>query len=99
MLLGCGAMSEILGAAASAQGGRGTPWFFAYGFCLFADLDVAKENTRNMKLSIVIPLLNEEPHLEREFGSQYVSYKSQVGRWLPYGSECHAAHARRNSGR
>jgi glycosyltransferase involved in cell wall biosynthesis len=28
-------------------------------------LNVAKENTRNMKLSVVIPLLNEESHLER----------------------------------
>ena len=28
-------------------------------------------------------LFYEEPHLEREFGSQYVSYKSEVDRWLP----------------
>ncbi len=25
----------------------------------------------------------EEPHLEREFGSDYVTCKSEVGRWLP----------------
>ena len=25
----------------------------------------------------------EEPHLEREFGSEYAAYKSAVGRWLP----------------
>ena len=25
----------------------------------------------------------EEPHLERELGDQYTSYKSDVGRWLP----------------
>ena len=28
-------------------------------------------------------VLYEEPHLEREFGGEYVSYKSEVGRWLP----------------
>ena len=28
-------------------------------------------------------LLYEEPHLEREFGSEYSAYKSEVGRWLP----------------
>ena len=28
-------------------------------------------------------LLYEEPHLEREFGSEYLVYKSNVGRWLP----------------
>ncbi len=28
-------------------------------------------------------LLYEEPHLEREFGSVYSAYKSDVGRWLP----------------
>ncbi len=28
-------------------------------------------------------LLYEEPHLEAEFGSEYTSYKSRVGRWLP----------------
>ena len=28
-------------------------------------------------------LLYEEPHLEREFGSEYSAYQSDVGRWLP----------------
>ncbi len=28
-------------------------------------------------------LFYEEPHLEHEFGSDYTSYKSEVGRWLP----------------
>jgi protein-S-isoprenylcysteine O-methyltransferase Ste14 len=28
-------------------------------------------------------LFYEEPHLEREFGSEYSAYKSEVGRWLP----------------
>lgn len=28
-------------------------------------------------------VLYEEPHLEREFGDEYVSYRSEVGRWLP----------------
>jgi protein-S-isoprenylcysteine O-methyltransferase Ste14 len=28
-------------------------------------------------------VLYEEPHLEREFGSDYAAYKSEVGRWLP----------------
>ncbi|MFP6639589.1 MAG: isoprenylcysteine carboxylmethyltransferase family protein [Myxococcota bacterium] len=28
-------------------------------------------------------LLYEEPHLEREFGSEYLAYKTEVGRWLP----------------
>jgi protein-S-isoprenylcysteine O-methyltransferase Ste14 len=28
-------------------------------------------------------LLYEEPHLERQFGSQYSIYKAEVGRWLP----------------
>jgi len=27
--------------------------------------------------------LYEEPHLEREFGSEYATYRSQVRRWLP----------------
>lgn len=27
--------------------------------------------------------LYEEPHLEREFGDEYVRYKQRVGRWLP----------------
>ena len=28
-------------------------------------------------------LFYEEPHLERVFGREYASYKSEVGRWLP----------------
>jgi protein-S-isoprenylcysteine O-methyltransferase Ste14 len=28
-------------------------------------------------------LLYEEPHLLREFGSQYEAYRSSVSRWLP----------------
>lgn len=28
-------------------------------------------------------LFYEEPHLEREFGCQYVSYKSETRRWIP----------------
>lgn len=28
-------------------------------------------------------LFYEEPHLEREFGSEYAAYRSQVARWLP----------------
>jgi protein-S-isoprenylcysteine O-methyltransferase Ste14 len=31
----------------------------------------------------VFVLLYEEPHLEREFGSEYSGYRSEVGRWLP----------------
>ncbi len=27
--------------------------------------------------------LYEEPHLKREFGSEYSAYTAQVGRWLP----------------
>ena len=27
--------------------------------------------------------LHEEPHLEREFGSEYATYRSQVRRWIP----------------
>ena len=42
-----------------------TPPVFSRIISLYADLDVSKGNTRDMKLSVVIPLLNEEPHLER----------------------------------
>ena len=42
-----------------------TACFFAYHFYLHASRDAAKGNVRDMKLSIVIPLLNEEPHLEQ----------------------------------
>jgi hypothetical protein len=47
------------------EAGETPPGFLRIIFATYADLDVAEESIRDMKLSVVIPLLNEEPHLER----------------------------------
>jgi protein-S-isoprenylcysteine O-methyltransferase Ste14 len=47
-----------------------TAWLAAYAVVIFSVFQM-------------FILLHEEPHLQREFGSEYTDYKTRVGRWLP----------------
>jgi len=50
-------------------------WFSSAALVVYAGIVAAAFH------SFVV--LYEEPHLEREFGSAYLSYKAEVARWLP----------------
>ena len=50
---------------------------------LFQSASLAAYATFVATLFHLFILFYEEPRLERVFGSQYTSYKSEVGRWLP----------------